>query len=158
MFRRLANKLRKNKKNKNDANNNDQESGEKLSNVDLKIDRKTFNYTKFVENYPVNSYDETGTGILPMLSEYYRKNLKPDSTCLKSTVYKRVPALRWLQSYNLKEFLLADIISGITVATVHVPQSMGYALLATVSPVYGLYTSFYPVLIYWIFGTILLDC
>jgi MFS superfamily sulfate permease-like transporter len=34
-----------------------------------------------------------------------------------------------------------------------IPQSMGYALLAAVPGYYGLYTSLFPVIIYFLFGT-----
>ena len=34
-----------------------------------------------------------------------------------------------------------------------IPQSMGYSLLANMPPKYGLYTSLFPVLVYFIFGT-----
>lgn len=35
----------------------------------------------------------------------------------------------------------------------NIPQGMGYALLATLTPVNGLYISFFPVLIYGMLGT-----
>ena len=48
----------------------------------------------------------------------------------------------WLPELKDKEILKIDIISGITVALVLVPQSMAYASLAGLQPQYGLYASF----------------
>ena len=44
-------------------------------------------------------------------------------------------------------------MSGISVACLHFPQGLAYGILASLSPVQGLYTSFFPVLFYAIFGT-----
>lgn len=48
---------------------------------------------------------------------------------------------------------LRDIISGLSVGVMTIPQSMGYAMLAAVPGYYGLYTSLFPVLIYFLFAT-----
>ncbi|XP_078732227.1 prestin-like [Lampetra fluviatilis] len=66
---------------------------------------------------------------------------------------RRMPILDWLPKYKVKQWLLGDIISGLTVGIVHIPQGMAYAFLAALPPIYGLYTSFFPVLIYVIAGT-----
>ena len=60
--------------------------------------------------------------------------------------------LQWLPSYNTT-WLTGDLIAGLTVGFVVIPQAMAYALLAGLSPEYGLYTSFVGAALYWIFGT-----
>jgi SulP family sulfate permease len=52
-----------------------------------------------------------------------------------------------------REVLQADLIAGITVALVLVPQSMAYAQLAGLPPYYGLYASFLPGIIAALFGS-----
>ena len=47
-----------------------------------------------------------------------------------------------------REFLKKDIISGIIVALISIPISMGYAQVAGLPVVYGLYGSLFPVLIF----------
>ena len=49
--------------------------------------------------------------------------------------------------------LRADVIAGITVAMILVPQSMAYAQLAGMPPYYGLYAAFLPVLIGALWGS-----
>lgn len=53
---------------------------------------------------------------------------------------RRVPAFDALRHYQLKD-ARADLVAGVTVATVAVPQAMAYAVLAGLPPAYGLYTA-----------------
>ncbi|KOC67065.1 Prestin [Habropoda laboriosa] len=76
------------------------------------------------------------------------KRIKP-MTVLKSTV----PLIGWLSTYNWKNDILGDIIAGITVAVMHIPQGMAYAILGNVPPIIGIYMAFFPVLVYLFLGT-----
>ncbi|XP_078409358.1 prestin isoform X4 [Cetorhinus maximus] len=71
----------------------------------------------------------------------------------KSIFISFFPILEWLPKYPVKEYLLGDIISGLSTGVMQLPQSLAYAILAAVPPVFGLYTSFFPVLLYMVFGS-----
>lgn len=63
---------------------------------------------------------------------------------------KLFPFLRWFPLQG--ESLRADLLAGITVAMILVPQSMAYATLAGLPVVYGLYASFLPVMVASMWG------
>ncbi|WP_422354371.1 SulP family inorganic anion transporter [Roseivirga pacifica] len=63
-----------------------------------------------------------------------------------------LPILSWLPNYK-KADLSGDVFAGITVGIMLIPQGMAYALIAGLPPVYGLYASVVPQIIYAIFGT-----
>ena len=60
--------------------------------------------------------------------------------------------LQWLSEYK-REYLSGDLFAGVTVGVMLIPQGMAYALIAGLPPVYGLYASIVPQLIYAILGT-----
>ncbi|XP_020585462.1 probable sulfate transporter 4.2 isoform X2 [Phalaenopsis equestris] len=64
-----------------------------------------------------------------------------------------VPCARWIRTYEWAEYLQVDIMAGITVGVMLVPQAMSYAKLAGLHPIYGLYSGFIPIFVYGIFGS-----
>ncbi|XP_011621488.1 low affinity sulfate transporter 3 [Amborella trichopoda] len=62
------------------------------------------------------------------------------------------PVLSWGREYDLGKFK-CDLMAGLTLASLCIPQSIGYANLAGLDPQYGLYTSFVPPLIYAAMGS-----
>ena len=63
---------------------------------------------------------------------------------------KLFPFLRWFPPNG--NDLRADLVAGITIAMILVPQSMAYANLAGLPVVYGLYASFLPVIVASLWG------
>ena len=70
-----------------------------------------------------------------------------------SIARRLLPFLTWSRELTQTPTLRADIVAGITVALVLVPQSMAYAQLAGLPVYYGLYASFLPPMIAALFGS-----
>ncbi|CAA0382590.1 unnamed protein product [Arabidopsis thaliana] len=62
------------------------------------------------------------------------------------------PIFTWGSQYDLKLFR-SDVISGLTIASLAIPQGISYAKLANLPPIVGLYSSFVPPLIYAVLGS-----
>ena len=63
-----------------------------------------------------------------------------------------IPILDWLPNYQ-KSYLEGDLSAGLTVGVMLIPQGMAYAMLAGLPPIYGLYASIVPLIIYAVLGT-----
>ncbi|KAM8939133.1 sulfate anion transporter 1-like [Pelodytes ibericus] len=107
------------------------------SNTQIKLERKS--------NNKVN------------LWKYLKAKAKKKCTCTSKGVKKTFtgffPVIRWLPKYNFKENTWGDVMSGLIIGIILVPQAIAYSLLAGLKPIYSLYTSFFANLIYFIMGT-----
>ncbi|GAB6065307.1 SulP family inorganic anion transporter [Aquifex pyrophilus] len=64
----------------------------------------------------------------------------------------KFPFIMWFKDYDKSKFI-RDLIAGVTVAAVYVPQSMAYAMLAGMPPINGLYVAFIATIVAAIFGS-----
>lgn len=74
------------------------------------------------------------------------------NVCSTKMLKKRMPIIEWLPKYK-REYIIQDIIAGITVGLTAIPQGMAYAVIAGLPPEYGLYASLTSGIIYVIFGS-----
>jgi len=97
-------------------------------------------------------WNETIAGTCCKLPEISREKTEQKvRSCLQKTPYY-IPFLLWLPKYKIKEYLLTDILTGISIAAVIVPQGIAYSAIANVPAINGLYTSWMPPIMYSLLG------
>ncbi|XP_004702647.1 chloride anion exchanger [Echinops telfairi] len=87
------------------------------------------------------------------LLEHLKDSCRCSSQKAKRIALSLFPIASWLPAYRIKEWLLSDIVSGISTGLVAVLQGLAFALLVTIPPSYGLYAAFFPVIVYFFLGT-----
>uniref|UniRef100_A0A674MWQ3 STAS domain-containing protein n=1 Tax=Takifugu rubripes TaxID=31033 RepID=A0A674MWQ3_TAKRU len=85
--------------------------------------------------------------------DHVKQYFKCDAKRAKNTALSLLPIVGWIKIYRIKEWLLNDIVSGVSTGLVAVLQGLAYCLLASLPPWYGLFSAFFPVVIYFFFGT-----
>ncbi|XP_077399688.1 prestin isoform X1 [Vanacampus margaritifer] len=113
-----------------------------------KIERPVYNEAH-LRSQLLHCKEKTTTTLRQKLALYFQCS----SERAKVAVLSFLPILTWLPKYPVREYLFQDVVSGLSTGVVQLPQGLAYAMLAAVPPVYGLYSSFYPVLLYTFFGT-----
>src|SRR5499433_3698607 len=69
-----------------------------------------------------------------------------------SAAHRLLPILGWLPSYR-SDWLLPDVMAGLAVWAVMVPEGMAYAGIVGVPAIMGLYTIVPPLIVYALLGT-----
>lgn len=69
-----------------------------------------------------------------------------------NTLKTYFPIFHWISNYQSAD-LKNDLLAGITVAVLLIPQGMAYALIAGLPPIYGLYAALAPQIVYAFLGT-----
>src|SRR3954471_21867572 len=76
----------------------------------------------------------------------------PISARSASVTHRLLPILDWLPAYQ-REWLLPDVLAGLALWAVMVPEAMAYAGIVGVPPIMGLYTIVPPLIAYALLGT-----
>uniref|UniRef100_A0A1I7UBW2 STAS domain-containing protein n=1 Tax=Caenorhabditis tropicalis TaxID=1561998 RepID=A0A1I7UBW2_9PELO len=117
--------------------------------------RAPMNQVEFDEKYGYQKRKKEGGKLKKRSTKVASRYYEPFTSLsnFKVFLFNLFPILDWLPKYQWKSDLTADIIGGITVGVLQIPQGIAYAILSRQEPIVGLYTSIFPVFIYIFFGT-----
>ena len=107
-------------------------------------------YVSKVKNNVVEAY-RTDPNINRVKSWYEPVTRRLPSATAEYLIEK-VPFISWLPHYNWR-WALNDVIAGVTVGVMFIPQGLAYAKIANIPVEHGLYSCWVPSALYFFFGT-----
>ncbi|KAK1906838.1 Chloride anion exchanger [Dissostichus eleginoides] len=111
------------------------------------VARQLYSEDSFTENHE-KVYRHRKT-----MLDHFKQYLTCDAKRAKNAALSLLPIISWIKIYQIKEWLFSDIVSGVSTGLVAVLQGVAYCLLASLPPWYGLFSAFFPVIIYFFLGT-----
>ncbi|NXX75891.1 S26A9 protein, partial [Urocolius indicus] len=111
------------------------------------IDRPAYSVSLFDEEFEKKSRSYP-------VGEKLKNLFRCSASRFKLILFNLFPILVWLPKYKIKDYILPDVLGGLSAGTIQVPQGMAFALLANLPPVNGLYSSFFPLITYFFLGGI----
>ena len=119
----------------------------------LQLERQIYSQQGFRNRYP--PYVKDKVTMTDCFNNFVNKKSKlmPTVDKCKSIVKRFLPCLPRMRHYKCRQWLAGDVISGLTLGAIHIPQCLGFSAVVQVLPAFGLYSSFFPILIYFIFGS-----
>nr|BAD22609.1 solute carrier family 26 member 3 [Anguilla japonica] len=111
------------------------------------VSRPLYSEDDFAEEYQkITRHHKT-------LPDHVKAYFTCDSKRAKNAALSLFPVIGWMRIYRIKEWLLSDMVSGVSTGLVSILQGLAFALLAELPVSYGLFTAFFPALVYCILGT-----
>uniref|UniRef100_A0A8C8BHG7 STAS domain-containing protein n=1 Tax=Otus sunia TaxID=257818 RepID=A0A8C8BHG7_9STRI len=111
------------------------------------IDRPAYSVSLFDEEFEKKSRSYP-------IGEKLKNLFRCSASRFKLILFSLFPILVWFPKYKIKDYILPDVLGGLSAGTIQVPQGMAFALLANLPPVNGLYSSFFPLITYLFLGGI----
>ncbi|KAM3841154.1 solute carrier family 26 member 9 [Vipera latastei] len=112
--------------------------------------RYIINRPAYSSNYFDEEFDRKSRSY--PLGEKIKNLFRCSPSRLKLILYSLFPILVWLPKYKIRDYIVPDVLGGVSAGTIQVPQGMAFALLANLPPVNGLYSSFFPLITYFLLG------
>ncbi|XP_078355239.1 prestin-like [Oculina patagonica] len=120
----------------------------------INLSRRVYNEQEFTESFIKHEEYVSSSEIEPSsLAKTFKRHFFPTRCACQSVLQSWFPIVEWLPGYDIRRDLAHDVAGGLTVAVMHIPQGLAYALLASLPAVTGLYTAFVPILVYMAMGT-----
>ena len=88
------------------------------------VDRPIYTQDKFHETFQISPDYRNGKPTTEVLRNLWHRQCYPPASkeCMKLTCFSFLPFLRIMKEYNVRHNLLSDILAGLTVSFMHIPQ------------------------------------